>query len=142
MVRNVEAILSLLIVLSAAAGDEGQDRPATPMEQFKLATAGESKVADRTAVGVRVSSDKHRDVTLYFDKQTGLLAKAEFRVISEEQGGKEVNREILFSEYKEIEGAKMATKFLIKHDGEKFVEAEAIEFRPVGKLDDSVFAKP
>ena len=111
-------------------------------KKFKLATAGETKVADRTALGVRVSSDKHRDVTLYFDKQTGLLAKAEFRVISEEQGGKEVNREILFSEYKEIEGAKMATKFLIKHDGEKFVEAEAIEFRPVGKLDDNVFAKP
>ena len=36
MGRNFEAILSLLIVLSAAAGDEGQDRPMTPTEQYQV----------------------------------------------------------------------------------------------------------
>ena len=36
MVRNFEAILSLLIVLSATAGSEGQDKPATPTEQYQV----------------------------------------------------------------------------------------------------------
>lgn len=116
----------------------------TPLKdkQFKLSTVGESKINDRAAVGVRVSVEKRKDVNLYFDKENGLLVKAEHRAISQEQGGKEVNQEIFFSEYKEIEGAKMATKYLIKRDGEKFVEAEAHDIQAVGKLDDSVFGKP
>ena len=110
-------------------------------KKFKLTTTGESKVADRSALGVRVSAENHRDVNLYFDKERNLLVKVEYRAISSEQG-KEVNLEVLYSEYKEIEGAKMPTKILIKRDGEKFVEAEESDMVPVGKLDDSVFGKP
>jgi hypothetical protein len=33
-------------------------------------------------------------------------------------------------------------KFLILRDGEKFVEGEVTELKPVGKLDDSVFGEP
>ena len=36
----------------------------------------------------------------------------------------------------------IATKQLIKHDGEKFVESEVHDIQAVGKLDDSVFGKP
>ena len=116
----------------------------TPLKdkQFKLTTVGESKINDRTTVGVRVSVEKRRDVNLYFDKESGLLVKAEHRAISQEQGGKEVNQEIFLSEYKEIEGVKFATKYLIKRDGEKFVESEVHDVQAVGKLDDSVFGKP
>ena len=116
----------------------------TPLKdkQFKLSTIGESKINDRAALGVRVSVEKRKDVNLYFDKESGLLVKGEHRAISQEQGGKEVNQEIFYSEYKEIEGAKIATKFLIKRDGEKFVESELHDIQAVGKLDDSVFGKP
>jgi hypothetical protein len=115
----------------------------TPLKdkQFKLSTVGESKINDRTAVGVRVSVEKRKDVNLYFDKESGLLVKGAHRAFSQEQG-KEVNQEIFFNEYKEIEGAKIATKYLVKRDGEKFVEAEAHDIKACEKLDDSVFGKP
>src|SRR5207244_2885073 len=44
-----------------------------------LTSLGESRVNDRPAAGVRVSKAGHRDVSLYFDKTTGLLAKVEHR---------------------------------------------------------------
>ena len=40
---------------------------------YPLTGAGEAKVNDRPAVGVKVTARGHRDVTLYFDKESGLL---------------------------------------------------------------------
>jgi hypothetical protein len=116
--------------------------PLVKDKTFTLATIGETNVDNRPAVGVRVSADKHRDVNLYFDKETNLLAKIQHRTISPEQGNKEVDQETFHSDYKEIEGVKVAMKFLILRDGEKFVEGEVTELKPVGKLDDSVFGEP
>jgi hypothetical protein len=116
----------------------------TPLtdKQFKLATAGETKVEDRPAVGVRVSADKRRDLTMYFDKESSLLVKMEQIANSSEQGNKEVKQEIFYSDYKEVEGAKAPMKIMIKRDGEKYVESQVTEFKAVGKLEDSVFGKP
>jgi hypothetical protein len=110
-------------------------------KKFKLATAGETKLSDRAAVGVRVSAEKHADISLYFDKESGLLVKTEHRAHSEEQS-KEVNEETFLSDHKEIDGAQIATKIVIKRDGERYIEAETLELKAVGKLDDGVFAKP
>src|SRR5262249_17306657 len=38
---------------------------------LSLMPLGESKVGDRRVIGVKVSSKGHRDVLLYFDKETG-----------------------------------------------------------------------
>jgi hypothetical protein len=111
-------------------------------KKFKLATVGETKINERPAVGVRVSADGHRDVNLYFDKESSLLIKREHRAIATEQGGKEVNAETLYSDYKEVAGTKVPHKFLMTRDGEKYVEGENSDLQPVGKLDDSVFGKP
>ena len=111
-------------------------------KQYKLATMGESKVNDRLAVGVRVSAEKRRDVTLFFDKETGLLVKEQHRGIAEEQGNKEVDQVAFFSEFKDFEGIKYPSKTLVTRDGEKYVESETTEYKAVGKLDDSVFGKP
>jgi hypothetical protein len=102
----------------------------------------EAKVGDRAAVGVKVSSAGHRDVDLYFDKMSGLLVKSETRVKAEEMDGKEVSQETVFTEFKEIDGAKVATKFVIKRDGKPYVEAELTDLKPAAKLDDKLFAKP
>jgi hypothetical protein len=111
-------------------------------KQFKLSTLGETKVKDRPALGVRVSSDGHRDVNLYFDKEHSLLIKTESRAIASEQGGKEVNEETYLSEFKDVEGVKIPHKMLMTRDGEKYVESETNEIQAAGKLDDSVFSKP
>jgi hypothetical protein len=111
-------------------------------KKFKLSKLGETKVKDRSAVGVRVSSEGHREVNLYFDKDSSLLIKTESRAIAAEQGGKEVNEETYLSEFKDVEGVKIPHKALVTRDGEKYVEAETTEVVPAGKLDDSVFGKP
>jgi hypothetical protein len=107
---------------------------------FTLALAGEIMVADRPALGVRVSHAGHRDVTLYFDKGSHLLLKTEQQVKNE--GGQEVNQETVYAEYKEIEGVKHAMKLTIKRDGKLYVESDIQEYRFHDGLDESTFAMP
>lgn len=109
---------------------------------FQLSPIGELKVGDRNTVGVRVSRKDRPDVNLYFDKEKGLLAKIEHPVKSRELGGKEVTQEVFHSDYREIEGAKIAMKIVLKRDGKLFVEGENSDVKPAESLDDSVFAKP
>lgn len=108
---------------------------------YTLTLLGESKQGDRTLVGVKVSSKGQKDVKLYFDKDTGLLAKAEFKGYHL-MTGEEVNEEMTFSNYKDAEGIKEPMKVTIKYDGQKIIETEAAELKHHEKLDDSVFTKP
>jgi hypothetical protein len=99
-------------------------------------------VDDRPAVGVKVSAEKHGDVKLFFDKQTGRLVKSHSRVKSPEQGYVEVDQEVVRRDYQDIEGVKVPMKSVIHRDGKLFVEAESHDLKAVGRLDDSVFDKP
>jgi predicted outer membrane protein len=85
-------------------------------KQFTLATIGEVKIDDRPALGVKVSSKGHRDVDLYFDKQTNLLIKTE-TMVKEEGSDREVLEETLLADYKEVQGTKQAMKFTTRRDG-------------------------
>ena len=109
---------------------------------YTLSPLGEVKVGDRAAVGVKVSSKGHRDVTLYFDKETNLITKSETTVKAEDQGFKEVNQEELYSDHQDVEGVKIPMKMTINRDGKKFVEAENSNFKLADKLDDGTFSKP
>jgi len=110
-------------------------------KQFTLATLGETKVNDRPALGVKVSSKGHRDVDLFFDKETGLIVKTETRV-KVEGSDQEATEESFPTEYKDVQGTKQAIKFTVKRDSKLFVEGEATDYQLVEKLDASVFAKP
>src|SRR5262249_34418538 len=114
----------------------------TPLKDpgFMLAPAGEIQVEGRPALGVRVSHAGHRDVTLYFDKETHLLAQAEHQV--KDEGGPEEMQETVYADYKEIEGMKHAMKLTIKRAGKLYVESEIQEYRFHDRLDDSTFAMP
>jgi hypothetical protein len=111
-------------------------------KKYKLTSLGESKVGDADVVGIKVSSEGHRDVSLYFDKQSNLLVKSETNAKDPMMGDKEFAQESLFSDYKEVSGVKYAAKMIIKRDGMEFVTAEATEWTPSEKLEDGVFAKP
>jgi len=108
---------------------------------FELSSLGEIKIDKRPAVGVKVASKGHKDVNLYFDKETGLLAKME-RQAYDARGDKEVNEERIITEYQTVDGIKMAKKLTINHDGNKHVEAEVLEIKHREKFDDSEFGKP
>jgi hypothetical protein len=111
-------------------------------KDVELSPLGEVKVEGKPAVGVLVKSKGHKDLSLFFDKDTGLLAKLEHRTI-DPQGGKEITEERIIQEYgkKTSEGLAVPKKVLVKHDGEKFMEAEVIEVKFLEKLDDSEFKK-
>jgi hypothetical protein len=107
---------------------------------FILTPLGEVKINGRDAVGVTVACRGHKDVGLYFDKATGLLAKLERRTLDDAQ--QEVTEETFYSDYKEIDGVKMPMKLLVHHDGQKYIELEVTEHRFVDRIDDAEFARP
>jgi hypothetical protein len=110
-------------------------------KKFKLSTLGESKVNGKPAVGVKVSCKGHKDVDLYFDKKTGLLAKMEYRTV-DFMTEKERTEERIIQEYQDLDGRKTAKKVLLNRDGKKYIEVEITEITQVEKLDDSEFAEP
>lgn len=110
-------------------------------KKLKLSALGETKVNDKAAIGIRVSSEGHRDVSLYFDKEKGLLVKTEGRGF-DPMGDKEITVEKIFKDYKEVGGYMRPTKVDVLHDGKKHVEIEILEVKFVDKFDDSIFDKP
>jgi hypothetical protein len=109
---------------------------------FQLAPLGESKVGDRPAVGIKVSRKDHRDVNLFFDKETSYLLKSETRIKDLLMGGAEVSGETLYLDYRDVDGVKEASKLEVRRDGKKFVESEINDMQRKEKLDDNVFAMP
>jgi hypothetical protein len=110
-------------------------------KSVELTPLGEAKVNDRPVVGVRVSSKGHRDLNMYFDKETGLLTKTERRAL-DAQTMQEVTEERLIQGYQDADGMKVAKKVVINRDGKKFMEIEVKEVTFPDKLDDGEFAKP
>lgn len=114
---------------------------ATPSKKFRLSPFGEAEVDGEQCDGVNVASDKQRTVTLLFSRKTGLLRKSECIVYSDELS-KEVVEEIIYSDYRDVEGLKVAHKVAINRDGKKFVVSETQEIRLEKEADPSWFAKP
>ncbi len=107
---------------------------------FRLKHLGESKVADHAVTGVDIVSDGHRPVRLFFDKETGLIAKKETR--GKPTPDKESIEEVIYSDYQLIEGVKHATKLKFMVDGKLTTETEITVVHPTKSLDDKHFAKP
>lgn len=107
---------------------------------FTLAPVKPVTLAGRPAVGVKVVSPGHKDVTLYFDKENGLLLKSERRAF--DGHGVEVFKETLYGDYKDVDGVKAATKVTTLHDGRKFMEGEVLELKFLDKIAPSEFSRP
>jgi hypothetical protein len=108
--------------------------------EFRLSPLGARTVAGRPADGVKVSRKGHADVSLYFDRETGLLVLSETRY-KEARSGKEVHQETRFSGYTDVSGVKSPTTVSIQRDHKRVVEA-TIEVRHLYRLGEGVFAKP
>jgi hypothetical protein len=110
---------------------------------YALSPLGETKVGDKEAVGVLVKHKDRRDVSLFFDKKTHMLLKAETRVKDVQGGGdNELTQETLYEDFKKVDGIQVPHKLTIKRDGKLYVEAETTDYKVQDKLDDSLFAKP
>jgi hypothetical protein len=110
-------------------------------KDFKLAALPEIKVDDKPAIGLTVASKGHREVKLYFDKESSLLVKSE-RLVKDPDSGKESTEEVLFGNYKEFDGIKIATKYTIKAMGKTSAEMDVTDAKPSEKLEATLFDKP
>jgi hypothetical protein len=108
---------------------------------FDIKATGEAKVGKREALGVKVTRKGYPDVSLFFDKKTGLLLKSSFLTKSPEQKFKEVTQDNYYHKYRDEDGVKLPTKMVINRDGKVFVEEEVSDYK-AGKVDAKVFAKP
>jgi hypothetical protein len=107
---------------------------------YKLTTLPEEKVEGKPALGLLVAHKQHRAVRLWFDKETALLVKSERQ--TKDDSGQESAEEVLFSSYQDVNGLKVATRFVVKSAGKTVAEAEMTEVKPAEKLDPKLFAKP
>jgi hypothetical protein len=107
---------------------------------FKVESAAEEKVGDKPAAGLKVTGPDGKDFTMYFDKESGLPVRLVAQVIG--FGGEEFKQDTTFSDYKDYDGIKKATKSSSKRDGEKFVDLETTEFKVLDKVDAETFSQP
>ncbi len=112
-------------------------------KEFTLTLTPERRLGEQTVVGVKVVSPGRRDVVLFFDKSTGLLAGSETRVLDEfSEFKKEVTQEVLVGDYEERNGRKYFTKLTLKREGRVLIEEELFDQKSFEKLDDSLFKLP
>lgn len=109
---------------------------------LKFEPLGESKVGDKTVIGFKVTSPGHKEVKLYFDKASGLVAKVQ-RTAKDTMNNVDVDQEQLYEDYKEWpDGVKRAMKQTTKRMGKDFIATEVTDSKVEPKVDDKVFGKP
>jgi hypothetical protein len=107
---------------------------------FKVAAAGEEKVAGKPAVVVKVTPPDGKEFRLSFDKKTGLPVKVTGKVVG--FMGEEFTLETTYHDYKDFQGVKKATHSVSKRDGEPLIDQRITEFRVLDRVDPKTFAEP
>lgn len=102
---------------------------------FTLAAAGPAEVASRPADGVRVARSGRPDVTLWFDRGTGLLAQ----YTAPSPVGVQDH---LLLEYKDFGGVKRPTQRVRYVAGVKTTEERVTEYKALDALDPGLFREP
>jgi hypothetical protein len=110
-------------------------------KQFKLTALDEAKVDGRALAGFSIASPGHREIKFWFDKETWLLTKSE-RKLRDVATKKDSLEEMVFSNYKDVQGIKIAMKFTVKLDGKPNADGEMSEATVQEKLDEKLFTKP
>lgn len=105
---------------------------------YELSSLGEAKVNDKPAVGIRVSRKGARDVSLFFDKGTGLLTKVERRTV-DPMSGQEFTEERVILEYRKVDGLPMASRVVLNRDGKPYAELDVMEAHRLKSIDDGEF---
>lgn len=113
--------------------------PLLAEKEFKLSTAGESERNGKKLAAVKVERDQKPAITLFFDKETGLLTKVERKAKDELQGWKEVHSELYFDDYKDIGGRKFYTIMRSVQDGKTMMEVTVSDQKLEEKLDPKLF---
>jgi hypothetical protein len=108
---------------------------------FKVKAAGERKVGDKPAVGLKITCPDGKDFTLFFDKASGLPVLLTAKVAAFVRPG-DFTMEATYADYKDFGGIKKATTIVWTRDGAKISESRITEFRVLDKVDPKTFEEP
>jgi zinc protease len=106
---------------------------------FKYEAAGEERIGDKPALGLKITGPDGKDFTLFFDKETGLPVKEVAQVHL--PGNEGTTAQTTFSDYKDFGGIKKATRIESSGFGTGFSQI-ITDFQVLEKVDDGTFAKP
>jgi hypothetical protein len=109
-------------------------------KDFKVELVGEDKVDGKAVSVLKAVGSDGKDFTIAFEKESGLPVKLVAKVAG--FMGDEVTQESTYSNYKDFEGVKKATKIESKRDGAPFMVQEITEFKAMDKADPKKFEKP
>jgi hypothetical protein len=109
--------------------------------RFELKAVGQGRIKDRTVIALRVTAEGHKPIVLYFDQETGLLAKA-LRPTVEPATGREVVQEEFYGDYRTIEGLQRPMRVVVLKDGKPFLDGTVTEVKYPEKFDDGTFTLP
>ena len=109
-------------------------------KEFTIDALGESKVDGKAAVGLKVKSKNHKDITMFFNKETGLMIRYEREALDEQKN--KVNQSTVMEGYKDFDGVKQPTKVKVFNGDTKFMEFEVTELEFLKKVDENEFKKP
>jgi hypothetical protein len=107
---------------------------------FKVESMPDEKVGDKSAAVVKATGPDGKDFQIFFDKQTGLPLKVVAKVSG--RNNEEFTQETTFSNYKDFDGVKRATKVESKRNGENFIAQELTDFKVLDKADPKAFEEP
>lgn len=110
-------------------------------KSYQLTVIEDVEVNDRPAAGIRITGRGRKEMRLYFDKEYGLLVRAENR-LDGGKGKEEIRQHFFFGDFKEIGGYKRPTKVRAYRDSKQIMEAELLDAKPLDKVDETEFAKP
>lgn len=99
------------------------------------------RVEGTWSVGILVRGDGVPDVSLYFDKGSGLLVKSEMHV-RDMLLGHTLFQEIYFKGYENLQGLKYPMHLVIYQDYSKFREIKVKEVKFLETIRDSEFIRP
>jgi hypothetical protein len=109
-------------------------------KDFKVTAAPDEKVGDKPAAVVKGTGPDGKSFTFYFDKETGLPLKLAATVPGFQ--GDDADMETIYSDFKDFDGLKRATKVESKRDGKPFTKMEMSDFKLLDKPDAGTFSEP
>jgi hypothetical protein len=115
---------------------------------FDVEWAGKQNVGDRPAFVLKVTGQDAKSLKIFYDKERGFPIKTEVRpVVPEGEPTRDLifgdhKLEWIYSDYKDFDGIKVATKAEHKKDGERIYVQEITEFKILDKVPTDTFTEP
>lgn len=109
---------------------------------FDLKALPEATVDGKKCPGFSVAKKDKPTVNLWFDRETGLPAKIEYKVKNEFDNWKEATDEMFPGDWKDEDSGKVFRKMKVLRNGKVTLEAVMSDFKMPDKVDPAVYEKP